>query len=257
MFRDVCPTIPSNWLNISITAPGGWTANSLSEMTVTCKPQMVEERVEVLPDGGAIEEGGEESANSLEAVEEEEQTRRKEQEELVEWLETARQGDHILLEGIEDIIQSMRMGGDQISELSGQSTAVEEFGYPRDHRLAMSAFALEILAGGGSGTPSASPASPASPPLPTTSNMDQSGSFLAVANHHYLGHPVDYLRRLLRLSNRTHATTSVYSATESSCAASAALYWHEARIAVGGDTESGVHPTPIQELKLSEADSEE
>jgi TPR repeat protein len=72
-----------------------------------------------------------------------------------------------------------------------------------------------------------------------------------------LGHPVDYLRRLLQLSNRTHATTSIYSARESSCAASAALYWHEARLAVGGDKESGVHPTPIQELKLSTADSEE
>jgi TPR repeat protein len=247
---------PVNWINVSISHPGSWTAPSLKEIQVTCRKARKDSVDKMLRNAGESSGGGsEEVASTSEGTT---QQRVSEENEEQMYLEMAMSGlDELLIamrgtetemigEGGEDGEK-----GEEGEEGDGEQISTTSIGYPRDHRGALSAFVLQVLVGSSS-THNGVAAATAT----TSYDTSESGAFLAVANHHYLGSPVDYVRRLLRLSNRTYATR-MYSATEPSCSASAALYWHEARAAVGGDRETGLHPTPIQELKLSTADQEE
>ena len=225
---------PINWLNISITHPGTWTAPSLKEIQVECRvlPKQNKESDKEHNNGGnenmgaRVEEG--ESVEGSTIISEEE-------EETIS-LNNA-------LSGLDEIMILMKK--------SKKDAAAAATGYPRDHRAALSAFALQVLVGS-----SSSSIIKGQQKKTSTYDVSESGAFLAIANHHYLGSPIDYVRRLLQLSNKTFAK-QMYEATKSSCSASAALYWHEAKAAVGGNAESGIHPTPIQELKLSTADQDE
>jgi hypothetical protein len=222
-----------NWINVSIQHAGSWTAPSLVEMTIMCTES----------DSNSDSNSGSGSVGEIEtmvAVEPNGQTSNIDAVGPASASDAAADvGDSSFsnsLIGLDNVIEAMKNGGVTTGG-NGGGGGSEVYGYSRDYHKGIAAFALQVL-------------------INQRSKInEESGAFLSIANHHYNGHPLDYMERLLKMSNVTYATTP-YKTNRASCSASSALYWHEAKKAVGGGSENGVHPTPIQELQLSTADKE-
>ena len=242
----------ARYINISITSIGPWTANSLVEFVVTCKsiPDSMRESEQ-----RDIDSNNRAVSSSSDSAEDENEGRD-------------------LLSGVFEPLKELLSHGEQDKDKMR-----------RDHAAAIKSFALHILVSegdhldksptngvaGGEVTPEDHQDAQSSQLMNSWSLEDaQSGSFLALAAYHYNGgkRPHENLEDLLRTGNSiTGASRDVanenarnaimVNQSKGSCMAAAALYRHEAYLAVGGAKEGSKHPVPIQELKLSTAKTDE
>ena len=202
LFQNDCTATMVNWLNISIQHPGSWTAPSLSEVTVTCKPGALPIRPDNNGPTHAVSADllYEHSFNAFRSGRLNEGERKEDQKRNNRQTTEKQTGQTGQTE-----FDSARKA------LNATVNNMKRSNHSRDYTTAITAFALQVLIG-----QQALP--PLPPPQQSVFDADgsvaqqqlqrqqlqedqenaESGAFLAMAHHHYLGSPAEYMERLLR-----------------------------------------------------------
>ena len=262
-FPDTLGGASTRYVNVSITSVGPWTAPSLSEFVIKCRPKSPEKPDFLARDN--YDWGGRPAADK--ASQEDDNV----EDVFAGPFEPVRTM-------LSQLASSASWAAPRPGPLGYRHSRIldqqDQEGMRQDHQAAMQSFALHILVSEGGAVarsvpatkedvasasdPSVAAAAAAAAPRTPMVNMwssedAESGSFLALASYHDNGgqHPRKELEKLLD----PDAVSG--SLPPGSCMSAAALYRHEAYLAVGGASEGSKHPVPLQPLQLSTARNDE